>query len=508
MRFAVTALAGVLSLLVSSAAAARPPEDLLADRPLSSTHRALFSPSVYPDTPPSVPAAGPEPAEVEVSKMLQDYLMGEFPGDPARRSAALAVFDDPAAREKIPSPSLRAALATLSGTLAERAIDYVLREQTPEGKPKVTAVEFVDESQLSSANVIAQVQVSSASGQAHIRFNSRYRAESPFLLTRVMAHEALHQDASVDGYEEAIAHGLDVLVYLGQIARHPELASAGTALARWNNTRALMRLNSGLGSELGLYDSNGGAAIAPGSPTFAGTSWWQWTSSGEEAATPGSALLADYIAAIRGVDAPTCASTEFDKALLDCIDQAGRGGFSYEELAAAARALELDLDTDGDGVFDSADRCPSTASNGADGCAPRRPEHYPDRRQIVAALGSDLSEIGRALTKDSILPLLRYGGFDAWRLDALVRGRFRLELTAGAMRAGRHVDVVIARGSSRSAWPGRTWLEARVTRAGRAILRHAQRLRVRVLLSFTPRDGDTLERRRTVRLRRARGNRP
>lgn len=100
-----------------------------------------------------------------------------------------------------------------------------------------------------------------------IEFNERFQAEIPFLFTNTLAHEALHQGDKDSNsiVQEEICYAFDTLVYLEQLAYYPELAQAGTWLSRWIYTNALSRLNSGSGSELGLYDSNGNQPIWPDS---------------------------------------------------------------------------------------------------------------------------------------------------------------------------------------------------------------------------------------------------
>ena len=297
--------------------------------------------------------------------MLDDYLSAEFPGDEASQSAARAVFDDASAKSKIPNPSLRAALAGLKGTAAAPAIDYILNAELAGSVPKVKEVRFAhcngEEAALSvcSSTGIAQVRgIEVAQGhQTVILFNSQYQAENPFLFVSPLAHEVLHEDASVRNYEEATNHSLQHLVYLRQLARHGNLARLRTQLSRIFNTLGLMRFNSGVGAPLGLYAANSGRAVLPGSPTRPQTSWWQLFDNGDTATTPGNDVLASYLANTHTAGAPSCSGTTFNKALLDCIDQNGNDGLTSAELLAAARALKLDFDSDGDGKLDSKDNC-------------------------------------------------------------------------------------------------------------------------------------------------------
>jgi len=100
-------------------AQARTADELLVDRPLAPTDVNILKTDVYPSGAPLVPAAGNEPSEQQAKAGLDAYLTAEFPGSAASQNAAKAVFDDATAKAKIPSHSLRAALAALTGTVAE-----------------------------------------------------------------------------------------------------------------------------------------------------------------------------------------------------------------------------------------------------------------------------------------------------------------------------------------------------------------------------------------------------
>lgn len=64
--------------------------------------------------------------EAETQGELKAFLERRFPCDPARVKAGMDVYANPIARLKLPDPPLRAALAALTGTLGEPAIDYLL----------------------------------------------------------------------------------------------------------------------------------------------------------------------------------------------------------------------------------------------------------------------------------------------------------------------------------------------------------------------------------------------
>lgn len=338
-------LAVVWLIAMPTAALGQTPEQTLTQRPFAPTDRGLLSTSVYPDAPAMAPAAGGEPTSEQVASRLDAYLAEQFPGDNTSQDAARALFNDPATVAKIPSPSLRAALVGLNGTFAAPAVDYILHAQR-NGHDEVKTVRFAQPSEMPDPTR-AIGAVYTVGDQFEIRFNARYQAEDPFLFVPVMAHEALHLgNGEVANTEEQINTSMDGLLGIDGLARHPGLATLGTELSRRYNTRALVRLNSGTGSTLGLYATNGGAQLFPGSTTATGHSWFE-DSGGDQAPTqtPGFSLLETLLGAIHAPGAPVCSGTSFEKPTLDCIDAQGNGGLSSDTLVAAANALRLDTTT-------------------------------------------------------------------------------------------------------------------------------------------------------------------
>lgn len=342
-------LAGLLLPLQALGAAS--PTEVMSSRPLVPKDRALFLSTIYPDVTDAPPASGATPTKEQVSDLLDSYLQAEFPGDADARTDAKAVFNSTIAQSKIPNPSLRAALAALKGTLAEQGIQYVLNAEFPNGDPKVTEVRFADcggtEAGFEVCQfAIAEVFVYVETGQSYITVNPRYKAENPFLFVNTLAHETFHQDTSVANYEESVAASLDSLVYLKQLVRHASLARTRTELSQTFNTIDLIRLNSGVGSRLGLYGSNANRPVIPGSPNSPETSWWQIYDNGDLTKTPGNPLLGSYLANIDTTGPPNCPSTSFSKALLNCMDAQGNSGLTPSELVAAARAMKLNTNVE------------------------------------------------------------------------------------------------------------------------------------------------------------------
>jgi hypothetical protein len=160
-----------------------------------------------------------------------------------------------------------------------------------------------------------------------------------------MLHEPLHQDTSVANFEEAINQSFESLLWLHQLTVHPGLATSGKALSRVNNSKATIRLNSGLGARMGLYRSNANRQLLAGSKNH-GDAWSHFFRNTDQTTTPGNALLGKYLANIHTPGAPNCSHASFNKALLDCIDKQGNAGLTSAELVKAAKAMKLNTNVE------------------------------------------------------------------------------------------------------------------------------------------------------------------
>ena len=246
---------------------------------------------------------------------------------------------------------LRAAFAALRGTFADPAINFFLNSKTPGGNPRFTLARLGGTFPADAVAVVGADGGTPDPDDCNIIFSRRFQFEKPFLLTNVWAHEPLHCGPGLDRgiYEEGAALSFNELLYLRQLARHPGLARTGTELSRIDNGFALSRLNSGLGSRLGLYATNGGRQLFPGSSTSTEKSWWAFTQRvypstvAPRQATDANALLGQYLAKTHESGAPTCSAAQYSKALLDCIDQNHNGRTSSSTLVAAARAMKLNV---------------------------------------------------------------------------------------------------------------------------------------------------------------------
>ena len=311
----------------------------LDGRPFEPLNRNLFVPAIYPETPPLVPASGPPPTEEQVRALLRDYLAKDWPDDPRIQNIALDIFNHPLVKEKIPNPSLRAALLGLGRTIAVDAIEFILFAETPEGLPLVMEIKFDDQNVIVD-NTMAVSLINNTTDQLTFVFNKLYEAENPFLFSQLFAHEPLHSDSQRGAFEEATATAIQTFVSLQQLSRHPELAGLGTELARRNNSNTLARLNAGEGHRLG-NETNDDRSLLPGSPLLF-TAWFdQFENLPNLIPTPGNELLADYLSRLQEKDTTQCSADEFNEDLVFCVLENQRG-LTPEKLVAAANALQLD----------------------------------------------------------------------------------------------------------------------------------------------------------------------
>jgi hypothetical protein len=201
----------------------------------------------YPEGSSMQPAAGPVPSEAEVRAQLDAYLQGS-----PEHANALRVFDDPAAKAKISSPTILAAFAALYGTAGESTVDLLLGAGYSVrfgGIPQQEAVAMV----AGAPNRI-------------VLFNRRYESEHFALQIGVIAHEILHHDAANNATEEAILNATTALIHMQVLNRHPELAHTGTELSRQLNDLVLLFVNSRApGASRSAIVAAAGKGIAPGS---------------------------------------------------------------------------------------------------------------------------------------------------------------------------------------------------------------------------------------------------
>jgi hypothetical protein len=204
----------------------------------------------YPEGGPMKPASGPVATEAGVRAQLSTHFAGS-----SHKAAALALFDRPDLKVKLPDPTLRAALVALRGTVAEAVIrEFVSR--TYAAGPRFCNC-------LPNALGIG----AATGGGTVILFNARYQNEHFAQLSGVLAHEILHQyPGNSTPAEEVILNTLTALVHMQVLNRQPEVATLGTELSRYLNDWVLMLVNSRApGSPRSAVVAPKGKGTAPGS---------------------------------------------------------------------------------------------------------------------------------------------------------------------------------------------------------------------------------------------------
>ena len=324
---------------------------LTEERPFAPTNRDLFFTYEHPDWADAAPpdeVDGPGLNEEETRAALRAFLEGRFPCASGRVQEGLGVYGDPVARQKFPEPTLRAALAALTGTLGEPAIQFLLY-RTP-----VTLVNF---GIYVEGGVPARVAgtYNSPDGTREIVFDRLYRFAPFGAFSALLVHEALHigvDDDTAGLPEEAVASAVEALVYMEMLLTDPTLARLPDELTRFSsNHLALVRLNSGPpgtdrltlfvpGSEVnvdplavepltefyGFYDRYG----APDDPGF------------RDRETEGNWLLREILERLAEPGESPPADADFDAATLGFVDQ-NQAVLSAAELIAVACILDLDV---------------------------------------------------------------------------------------------------------------------------------------------------------------------
>ncbi len=217
----------------------------LASRAFRPTDINLFSQSIYPDA--SAPtiqngAVSDATAKADLTAFLAAKIAdGVITG--ARRDAALAGYDNALNRSTIPDHNIRAALFSLTGTLAESAISTFLTANNASGAP-YTILEFQDTT--NPGIIIAETRLLD-NGRLRLRIKTDFRGENFAAISTILAHEAVHQDAVFSIQEEVIANIFQDVVYAQQLDTDPNIATEGSGLVKILNTQQLALLNSGRG---------------------------------------------------------------------------------------------------------------------------------------------------------------------------------------------------------------------------------------------------------------------
>ncbi|MBT4139195.1 MAG: hypothetical protein HOE48_14845, partial [Candidatus Latescibacteria bacterium] len=101
-----------------------PAQATLSLRPFAPTDIDLFTPGVYTQASPMTPASGDTLTETTAQTALEIFLAKRITNT---LQQTLSKFNDATLINKMPNPTLRAGLISLTGTLGESGIDAILR---------------------------------------------------------------------------------------------------------------------------------------------------------------------------------------------------------------------------------------------------------------------------------------------------------------------------------------------------------------------------------------------
>ncbi len=255
----------------------RPPRD-----PGLFTSDPLFGqPGIYPQGPAMAPASGPPRSDAEVRREVDTLLDRAPDAGPARRR-----FDDPALAAAAPDAAIRGALVVLAATVGAPVLHAFptgttasrLQWGTPDSPGRVVGPAGAD------------------AGLCVV--NDRYRAEHPALLAGSLAHDLLWTPSTSGHAAETVLHALVAMVHLQLVARRPELAHAGTELARRQNSLAITLLHSRRpgSSRISLCAPDAPGTIPGGAPSMQTPDFWS-----VPFGPPGDSDAPPLLAAVLGV---------------------------------------------------------------------------------------------------------------------------------------------------------------------------------------------------------------
>jgi hypothetical protein len=170
---------------------------------------------------------------------LEKHLRQRGTND-ATTGRALARFDG-ISMDVVPSPKLRAALAALTGTFAEPAIDYLLGDQNCTRRP---AALITFQPPPEAPSLLARA-TRSADGARVISLNPVTEGDRIEHLMPLLAHEAIHCDNSDGRFEEVAATAFDTFLYMQLISVDDSLVTSTTPLGRDLNIDVVAMINSG-----------------------------------------------------------------------------------------------------------------------------------------------------------------------------------------------------------------------------------------------------------------------
>lgn len=208
-------------------------EILATRRPFIPTNRDFFLNFANPDWTDVAPLDypdGPALSEQETRDALRAFLQRRFPCAPDRVLDGIGVYNDPVVQMKVPEPTLRAALAALTGTIGEPAIDFIVY-RTP--VPLVHFGVYLLDGEGLPSHLAGVSQWPDGTIQINIDPHLRFL---PFAaLSALLFHETVHTglDEVVAGLpEEAVASAIESLVYMQMMLTDPSIVTLPDDLTR------------------------------------------------------------------------------------------------------------------------------------------------------------------------------------------------------------------------------------------------------------------------------------
>jgi len=331
-------------------------EKKLQQPPFAPKDVNMFTTGIYPEGTPEVAATAKGGGNIGSLKagyptLLTTTLAKRFGKGTEGYKQALAVYNDPelhqltAQRDANGQPilgsdgnvkfdqKLMSSLALLSGTAGEGSIDAFKNgpyARIAFGKP-------------SNPSFLAESRPITGTNYNEVLINQEFKYEDPRLLTPLLAHESLHQDAGTanSNREELMANSVEAAVYGQLVAESPALARRGTTLSRNENTKLMALLNT--------RDAKGHINIMGPSqgPIFPGSTVTNIKSFGEGFVagglgpnTPGNGSLDSVLSSLSG---HRVRGANFNNASLNTLNKNINNALKPQQWVRAARALKLDL---------------------------------------------------------------------------------------------------------------------------------------------------------------------
>lgn len=219
----------------------------LALRAFSPADKTFFSNErlVGGSTPTTANTAASESAVLaQLTAFLNRKVNNEKTISAAQRDAALANFNSSANKAIVPAHNLRAAIASLVGTIGEPAINFYFGTANSTGKTPLLVT--FDGTQISSGATICEGSYTS-SDRYKLIWNPNYAGEHFAVLSGRLVHEAMHDsvDRTNSQDEEVVLNFVESVVYAQQAVTDFTITRGGTLYSTYANYRLMLTLNSG-----------------------------------------------------------------------------------------------------------------------------------------------------------------------------------------------------------------------------------------------------------------------